>query len=76
MKDLVVVLTKLERCVVVVRGVPDGVKDNDPRLLERAMQVQGKDWETDDIEIESVATVGPECDEAEIQFERVAAADE
>ena len=73
MKDVVVVITKLERCFVIVRGVPEGVKDADPKLLERAMQARGKDWETDEVEVESVATVAPDCDDwCQIEFVKAA----
>jgi hypothetical protein len=74
MRDVVVVITKLERCFVIVRGVPDNVKDAAPKLLERAMQARGKDWETDDVEVESVATVAPDCDDwCQIEFVKAAA---
>ncbi len=52
--DVIVTLRKQETCQVLVRNVPAGLKRMQQEWLKTAMSAAGKDWEEEDIEVDSV----------------------
>ena len=67
--DAIITLRKQETCQVIVRNVPEDHRRPLSEWLELAMSAVGKDWEEDDIEVDSFELVEPGSDDlAEVDF--------
>ena len=60
--DLIVTLRKQEMCQVIIRNVPASHVRPRAEWLELALSARGKDWEEDDIEVDSVEIINPGMD--------------
>jgi len=70
--DAIITLRKQETCQVIIRNVPDDHRRPLSEWLELAMSARGKDWEEDDIEVDSFEIVNPGSDGlAEVEFKPV-----
>jgi hypothetical protein len=67
--DAIITLRKQETCQIIVRNVPHDHRRPLSEWLELAMSARGKDWEEDDIEVDSFEIVNPGTDGmAEVDF--------
>ncbi len=74
MSDIIVTLRKQETCQVMIRNVPYDHTRRPSEWLELAMSASGKDWEEDDIEVDSVQRVPSGSDGmAEVEFKELRA---
>ena len=70
--DAIITLRKQETCQVIVRNVPEDHRRPLSEWLELTMSAVGKDWEEDDIEVDSFELVEPGADDlAEVDFKPV-----
>lgn len=67
--DAIITLRKQETCQVIVRNIPEDHCRPLSEWLGLALSAVGKDWEEDDIEVDSFETVDPGSDGmAEVEF--------
>ncbi len=70
--DAIITLRKQETCQVIIRNVPDDHRRPLSEWLELAMSARGKDWEEDDIEVDSFEIINPGSDGlADVDFRPV-----
>jgi hypothetical protein len=70
--DAIITLRKQETCQVIIRNVPDDHRRPLSEWFELAMSARGKDWEEDDIEVDSFELVQPGSDDLpEVDFRPV-----
>ncbi len=70
--DVIVTLRKQETCQVIIRNVPHDHVRRPDEWLELALSARGRDWEEDDIEVDSVERVPSGSDGlAEVDFRPV-----
>jgi hypothetical protein len=61
--DAIITLRKQETCQVLIRNVPEEHTRPLQEWYKLAMSAVGKDWEEDDIEVDSFQTVDPGTDD-------------
>ena len=61
--DAIITLRKQEICQVLIRNVPEDHTRSLQDWLELALSARGKDWEEDDIEVDSFSPVDPGSDD-------------
>lgn len=61
--DAIITLRKQETCQVIVRNVPEDHSRPLQEWMQFAMSARGKDWEEDEIEVESFELIEPGSDD-------------